>query len=305
MERKTKTITPFGLSKTSPFFYIIRHIKSEKLYAGYCSAKKHCNSDEFMTKNGYNTSSKIIKKLILDDGVDSFIVDRITHFSTGTEACEYETRFLCKVNAKKNGKFFNKSNGKLGYRTIGGRLGHRHSEKTKQKIRESRIGKCGYKHTKEARKKMSDCNKDKPKSKETKTKLSNAHKGKILTEYHKEKISKNSAKANLGCHWWNNGEDNFFGKMPPDETYTQGMLSERTNSNIRYWNNGIINKMSNTSPGKEWNLGMISDGHMNNGKKWWTNGLISKFTEYCPGDGWIGGRIYKRKSKQVNFPSNV
>lgn len=46
-------------TQTIPYFYIIRHIESNKMYAGSRYAK-NCHPSEFMTVNGYTTSSSEI-----------------------------------------------------------------------------------------------------------------------------------------------------------------------------------------------------------------------------------------------------
>jgi len=63
------------------------------------------------------------------------------------------------------------------------------TEETKEKLRQANLGKRGYKHTKEAKQKISDRFKGKHLSKEHCVKLSEAHLGKTLTEEHKNKIS--------------------------------------------------------------------------------------------------------------------
>lgn len=61
---------------STPYFYIIKHIPSNKLYAGY--KNKNANPSTFMLEDGYQTSSKSIHNLILSDGLSSFeIVDII------------------------------------------------------------------------------------------------------------------------------------------------------------------------------------------------------------------------------------
>ena len=60
-----------------PFFYIIKHLPSGKMYAGckYGKRKLKTNSIEyFMTEKGYKTSSKIVNELIKLDGLESFSI---------------------------------------------------------------------------------------------------------------------------------------------------------------------------------------------------------------------------------------
>lgn len=114
-----------------PYFYIIKHLPSQKYYAG-CKINSKANSLNFMTTEGYQTSSKTIKELIVKDSLSQFSVIRIKHFETSTEALMYETRFLTKVNASKNIMFYNKHNGGKSFVNEGG---YKLSESTKQKMR--------------------------------------------------------------------------------------------------------------------------------------------------------------------------
>lgn len=95
-----------------PYFYIIKHIPSGKLYAG-SKFGKDANPSNFMIDSGYTTSSKIINSLIEKNGLNSFLVLKIKTFKTGLEAYNYETRFLTKSNAASNPKFINAHNNKL------------------------------------------------------------------------------------------------------------------------------------------------------------------------------------------------
>lgn len=74
----------------------------------------------------------------------------------------------------------------------------KHSEETKQKLKEINTGKnnpnygnpSNYCHPEEVRQKISEANKGKPKSEKHKVKLSKAHKGKKISEKTKIKMSK-------------------------------------------------------------------------------------------------------------------
>lgn len=92
-----------------PFFYIIEEKSTGMYYAGAKWAQDS-NPYNFMTSTGYKTSSKIIHTLIENNGLDSFVVRKIKTFSDPTNAYIYETRFLKKVNAQINPRFYNKHN---------------------------------------------------------------------------------------------------------------------------------------------------------------------------------------------------
>jgi hypothetical protein len=195
-----KVFIPEGLTVNHPFFYIIQHTPSGKYYAGYCSKQSHCNSTKFMTEMGYQTSSKGVKTIILNETISSFSIIRIRHFSYPNEAMVYERLFLLKVKARSNPIFINKSNGAKDFRHDG----CNHTEETKRKISLSLTGRSLSKITREKMKqanlgkivsdetkmkmKKSQQNR-KPISDETRHKLSMAKKGKPLTEEHRKKMS--------------------------------------------------------------------------------------------------------------------
>lgn len=79
--------------QTIPYFYIIRHIASEKLYAGSRWAKG-CNPLEFMQLEGYTTSSSTINFIIESEGLNSFEILRIDTNCDGFHVYDYETSFL-------------------------------------------------------------------------------------------------------------------------------------------------------------------------------------------------------------------
>ena len=95
-----------------PYFYIIQHIESGKYYAGVKYAR-NANPDNLLKSNGYQTSSYRIQNIILEEGVESFVIRKIKLFETGEEALDYESRFLRRVNAAFNDNFLNRSNNSI------------------------------------------------------------------------------------------------------------------------------------------------------------------------------------------------
>lgn len=89
-----------------PYFYIIQEKSTGMYYAGAKWAND-ATPNNFMTENGYCTSSKIINYIIEAKGLSEFIIRKIRVFKTSKETYEYETKFLKKVKAKSNPKFLN------------------------------------------------------------------------------------------------------------------------------------------------------------------------------------------------------
>ena len=184
-----------------PYFYVIIHIPSKKLYAGYHSYK--ANPALFMTNRGYKTSSKEVAKYPLDE----YKILRIRTFETSIAARAYEFRFLKKVNAKDNLRFMNLSNSgssgpgprslKIKLKISQGHLGKKVSEETKRKMKEAWIRrKLNFIVSAETREKMAASRRGKPHKCKEKTpeererislKLSAAFRGRNITW--KNKIS--------------------------------------------------------------------------------------------------------------------
>jgi len=134
-----KLFIPKGLTCKSPFTYIIEHIPSYRLYFGCKYGKrviKECDSLILMTEEGYQTSSKAIKELIKEYGIDSFRILYIRHYMTEQEVRIAESKFLHTVNAKNNPRYINNSNGNEGFYRNGP-----HSEESKKKMSNAKLGK--------------------------------------------------------------------------------------------------------------------------------------------------------------------
>lgn len=235
-----KLFIPDGLSVNHPFFYIIHHPLSDKLYSGYCSCKSHCDSDKLMTYDGYKTSSKYVAEIIKNEGLNSFKVIRVRHFETREAACLYEYRFLTKVNAMRNKRFLNRTNGgkefrhkgwsiedraimsqnRKGKKRIGPKRKHRNKGRPLSETHKANMRKP---KTAEARKNMG--NPGRKHSDETKEKLriirlgskhSEITKGKIRSHRHTEEQIKKQSESQKGKKWWNNKIISKFCKECPD-----------------------------------------------------------------------------------------
>lgn len=118
-----------------PYFYIIQHINSGKFYAGVKYARD-ANPDLLLKSNGYQTSSIIVKQIIIEEGIESFVIRKIRVFKTGKEALNYEYRYLRRINAAFNDKFFNRSNCSIDTLNI-----------DQEKIKQTNITRYGVEHT--------------------------------------------------------------------------------------------------------------------------------------------------------------
>jgi hypothetical protein len=93
-----------------PYFYIIQHIPSGKLYGG-AKWSSDANPSTFMIQSGYTTSSDLVNDLIKEDGLDSFkTVLILTEFEFGMTSYEYETVFLQTNDIAKDSNWLNKHN---------------------------------------------------------------------------------------------------------------------------------------------------------------------------------------------------
>lgn len=100
-----------------PYFYIIQHKETEMYYAGCKTAKPDPAS--FMCEYGYCTSSKIIHAMIQNDSCESFRIVELRFFVSEDDAHSYEQRFLSKVDARNNDRFYNLTNGYGGHVMMG------------------------------------------------------------------------------------------------------------------------------------------------------------------------------------------
>jgi hypothetical protein len=92
-----------------PYFYIIQDKRNGIYYVGAKWAQD-ANPATFMVEGGYTTSSNTINELISQHGLSNFITRKIRIFITANEAQNYETRFLRKVDARRNLRFYNAHN---------------------------------------------------------------------------------------------------------------------------------------------------------------------------------------------------
>lgn len=101
------------MSIYTPYFYIIQHKNSGMYYAGAKWGTNAAPNQLLREDRGYFTSSSIVNRIIHDEGVSSFVIRKVRIFSEAAQAIAYETRFLNRVNAARNPRFFNKHNNTL------------------------------------------------------------------------------------------------------------------------------------------------------------------------------------------------
>jgi|LakMenEpi03Aug12_release.lakeMendotaPanAssembly.Ray.scaffolds.fasta_scaffold07873_2 hypothetical protein len=139
----------------TPFTYCITFTITGQKYYGVRYAK-NCHPMQLWTT--YFTSSVTIKNLIILYGKDVFLYEIRKTFSSAADARNYEHKFLSKINAAKNPKWLNSSNGSGKFHCTpesSAKAGFKHrgrtiSVETREKIRNSskgrqnvRKGKCG------------------------------------------------------------------------------------------------------------------------------------------------------------------
>ena len=141
--------------KRLEYFYLIRHKKSGKFYAGSKYAKKQfIHPDQFWNENwngpgkAYFTTSKKIKKIVDEEGNSAFEVCVISS-RPNNDAREFESCFLNTINAAIDLDWINYSNGSSNFRC------DKFSEKAKKNISLAMTGKYKAPMAKEAKEKIS------------------------------------------------------------------------------------------------------------------------------------------------------
>lgn len=185
---------------TNDKYCVYAHINkvNGKIYIG-----QTCQSfnSRFRNGEGYRGSTHFYNA-IQKYGWDNFEHEIIASNLTLQEANHFEELLINKLNT---------TNSDIGYNLKSGGENNRHSEETKQKIREAKKGeKChmyGTHLSEETKKKLSKAHKGKKLSDETKRKLSELNKGKNnpkygkhLSDETKEKIRNTKMGANNPCY---------------------------------------------------------------------------------------------------------
>lgn len=212
--------------KGIPYFYIIRHKPTKKYYAG-CKINSLADSSNFMKKNGYKTTSKIVKNLIEKDGLESFEILRVRHFESSNQALDYESRFLIKVNAAENIMFLNLHNGGKNFVNKGG---YNLSESTKEKMRKPKSKETIEKQNNEKRNR----------SRDVYDKMVESRKQNGLAWHNEESIAKIKAKT---IARFENEETKKQHSNRMKEYHKTNPITEETKRKLREMNLGEKNKM--------------------------------------------------------------
>ena len=91
-----------------PYTYIITHLPTNVKYYGV-QYKKNCTPEDLGVK--YFSSSKVLKQLILEDGIENFSFEVRKIFESKHKALEWERKFLTRIDAARSPMWFNLRNG--------------------------------------------------------------------------------------------------------------------------------------------------------------------------------------------------
>jgi hypothetical protein len=140
------------LQQTTPYFYIIKNKHTGLRYAGSKWAQG-CHPAEFMTENGYCTSSNTIAEIIKSDGLDAFQVETIVTEFNGLSTYDYETAFLVENDCAASPDWYNCHNnmgfdfGSAGFKkhmlAKHGVEHAMHSEEIKDKLKQTNLDRRG------------------------------------------------------------------------------------------------------------------------------------------------------------------
>lgn len=147
-------------------------------------------------------------------------------------------------------------------RMSGGKSNQRKYQISSHAYEEARKLMHGRHVSESTRQKLSEKGKLHRHSDESKKKISQAHKNlKKFSEQQKQEMSETRSKNK----WWNNGIEQCFCPIPPDNSYNRGRLKF----------NNVGSKIGNEVSRK---------------KKWWFNGIVEVFSEEPPGLDFSRGR---------------
>jgi len=163
-----------------------------------------------------NRDNSYFHKAIRKYGKESFIWEIIKECNSLEELNRTEIKMIEKYGSFENGYNLTSGGEKI--------AGWKHSEKTKQKMREFRKGKS---HSKETKIKIGNGNRDKKVSEETRKKLGGVRRGKKHSEEAKKKISKAIAGEKHPLYGIYGKDNPNFGKHHSEETKKKMSLARK------------------------------------------------------------------------------
>jgi len=162
---------------TIPFTYYLYHKPTGKKYYGV-RYKLDCHPDDLWNK--YFSSSKEVKRLIAEYGVNSFFYEVRRVFDTTKDARDWESRVLYKLRVVEKDDWLNLNYGK----SVPPMHGKKHTPETLHLMSEKQRGSLnpmwGKHHTEEAKNKISIAHKGKTISDDTRKKIGEKARGRVI-----------------------------------------------------------------------------------------------------------------------------
>lgn len=212
------------------------------IYVGV-SFSKYCDSKKLLTETGYKTSSKLVHELIQEDGLSSFIIDKIKHFEDVDLLLEVEQRYLA-----------------YHYSMLG-------RDAFKKIFLNRNFSKCFIKSD-EANRIQSELmiknnpmflDKSKIKIQDHKLEYwSKEYNRKIASDRTKEffRVESNRLKhIDVVKNQWTEERKAKYSKNNPSKRQDVKDKVREKRLGMSWWNNGSIRTMSKTQPGPEWVIG--------------------------------------------------
>lgn len=197
------------MSDRVPYTYFVFHIPTGLKYYG-SKYGKGSNPLTFWKPGGYFSSSKQVKTLIKDYGVDSFRAEVRKVFETPEQALSYEYRFLSKVNALQKEDWLNRNLGGEKFKNVGPAseqvlLSQRRKRQTPEGNAKRSASLKGRIISEETKKKMS--NSQRARSKEKEEARRNKIREKALGRGHADNIKFKLSSIVSQTRWVNNGTE--------------------------------------------------------------------------------------------------
>lgn len=175
---------------TIPFTYYLLHKPTGLKYYGV-RYKKGCHPDDLWNK--YFSSSKDVKQLIEQYGLQSFEVEVRKTFGNIKSAKDWEHKVLSRLKVISKKDWLNKS-----YGYAPSTSGFKYSEESRKKMSEWQLGEnnpfYGKKHTPEAKAKIAEASRNRIHKDETRKKLSIASKKRGISSQCREASHSKQAK---------------------------------------------------------------------------------------------------------------